>query len=384
MSIIDDINANTNKVISGKTNLTTAIIGKGGTVSQVGDLPTFNELVSGIESIKTGGGGGASGPIFNNVASFPVTNITLKQVNTAGDLKIDWSYMYSTTKEASLAGVQVRVGIGYIPTLPQVSTDFILDLPVNKETEEFSGTTTVNVGEITEDKVVGVWVLTKNTEGELQTVRNSQTSGRILMTPTTTKNYNSGWTNSNFTVTSEPIIMENYSGASVTIGEVAITKASTSIQIPRITSDNTVTSENRFVDIDDKAIKIYSYSSKFNGVADSNYVVCQILDEKYNCQHGYNSDTNNVICVDNNYNKPSNNFNSSGGYCYVYDFEHNVWRQWGSITNRFNDNTYYYFAFETPDDNEFRIYSTRSSATSLPDSDILFHSSSFDNENVLI
>lgn len=57
MSIIDDINANTNAIINGKTNLTTAIINKGGTVSQSGDLPTFSELVAGINSIEEGSGG---------------------------------------------------------------------------------------------------------------------------------------------------------------------------------------------------------------------------------------------------------------------------------------------------------------------------------------
>ena len=187
MSIIDDINANTNKVISGKTNLTTAIIGKGGTVSQVGDLPTFNELVSGIESIKTGGGGGdANALIASNVVG-RYGAVSLKQISTAGDLKINWAF---DIDDKNRGGVQVRVGIGYIPTLPQVSTDFILDLGADVTT------TTVNVGEITENKVVGVWVLTKNKYGNLQTARtddnntyNSKNTAKITMSSTFKSNF---------------------------------------------------------------------------------------------------------------------------------------------------------------------------------------------------
>lgn len=62
MSLLDKINSNTEKVRAGKSGLVTAIKSKGGSISAAGSVPTFNELINGVNSIDTSsGGGGGSG-----------------------------------------------------------------------------------------------------------------------------------------------------------------------------------------------------------------------------------------------------------------------------------------------------------------------------------
>lgn len=61
MSILDTINANTEQVRNGKNNVASAIASKGGSVISSGIVPTFNELVAGVNSIDTSGGGGSGG-----------------------------------------------------------------------------------------------------------------------------------------------------------------------------------------------------------------------------------------------------------------------------------------------------------------------------------
>lgn len=65
MSLLDKINSNTEKVRAGKSGLVTAIKSKGGSISAAGSVPTFNELINGVNSIDTSsGGGGGSGDII--------------------------------------------------------------------------------------------------------------------------------------------------------------------------------------------------------------------------------------------------------------------------------------------------------------------------------
>lgn len=61
MSILDTINANTEQVRNGKNNVASAIASKGGSVISSGTVPTFNELVAGVNSIDTSGGGSGGG-----------------------------------------------------------------------------------------------------------------------------------------------------------------------------------------------------------------------------------------------------------------------------------------------------------------------------------
>lgn len=61
MSILDTINANTEQVRNGKNNVASAIVSKGGSISAAGSVPTFNELVAGVNSIDTSGGGSSGG-----------------------------------------------------------------------------------------------------------------------------------------------------------------------------------------------------------------------------------------------------------------------------------------------------------------------------------
>lgn len=69
MSIVDTINRNTSAVTNGKMNLKSAIINSGGTVSQAGLVPTFQELINGLQGISGGGGGTVTGArIFSSVS----------------------------------------------------------------------------------------------------------------------------------------------------------------------------------------------------------------------------------------------------------------------------------------------------------------------------
>ena len=165
MSIIDDINANTQAIINGKSLVTNAIIEKGGTVDQVGDLPTFSELAEGIESIETGGGTGGFG---SSLSCLPITNLKVVQIaeNTA---KITWE----NPTDPNRAGIQVRTAVGYIPTMPSSLSDVIQDYPADTN-ELYLYLDNVAIGGI-----VGVWVMPTNLSGELQALRNVSNTGFV-------------------------------------------------------------------------------------------------------------------------------------------------------------------------------------------------------------
>ena len=164
MSIIDDINANTQAIISGKSLVTNAIIEKGGTVDQVGDLPTFYELAEGIESIETGGGAGAGSAL----GCLPISNLKIVQVSEHL-AKITWK----NPADPNRAGIQVRTGVGYIPTMPESLSDVIQDYSADVDELELY-LDNVSVG-----TVVGVWVMPVNLAGELQTLRNTGNTGTV-------------------------------------------------------------------------------------------------------------------------------------------------------------------------------------------------------------
>lgn len=157
MSIIDEINANTQAIISGKSLVTNAIIEKGGTVEQVGELPTFYELAEGIESIEAGGGSAGKG-----LACLPIKNLKIVQVSK--DLaKITWD----NPVDPNRAGIQVRTAVGYIPSLPESTSDVIQEYTADiNELDLYLEN--VSVGD-----VVGVWILPVNLVGEVQTLRNT-------------------------------------------------------------------------------------------------------------------------------------------------------------------------------------------------------------------
>lgn len=69
MSILDTINANTEQVRNGKNNVASAIASKGGSVISSGTVPTFNELVAGVNSIDTSGGSSGGGTVVETVVS---------------------------------------------------------------------------------------------------------------------------------------------------------------------------------------------------------------------------------------------------------------------------------------------------------------------------
>lgn len=69
------------------------------------------------------------GSTNNYLASLPVTNVNAQQVSK-NSLRVTWELPDDTERSA----VQVRAGLNYIPTLPQVDTDYIEDKGID-ETE---------------------------------------------------------------------------------------------------------------------------------------------------------------------------------------------------------------------------------------------------------
>jgi len=171
VSVVDAINANTQAVIAGKTNLTTAIIEKGGTIDQAGALPTFSELAKGIESISGGGSGGGSG-----FAPLPVTNVAIERVDV-NQLKVSWKLPDVIYHDV----IQIRLGINYIPSLPEKSTDIIFTTVLELIEEVFID---IDLSSLTATDFVGVWVTPATNTGAVQTIRTHENTAS-----TTTEGY---------------------------------------------------------------------------------------------------------------------------------------------------------------------------------------------------
>lgn len=114
MSLLDKINENTEKVRTGKSNLVAAITSKGGSVSAAGSVPTFNELINGVNSIDTssGGGGGGSGgePIIETITVYSAGNGAVDMTATAvTDISANDSIkvVKNTTGEVSYVGKNI-------------------------------------------------------------------------------------------------------------------------------------------------------------------------------------------------------------------------------------------------------------------------------------
>lgn len=73
-TLLDQINANTEAIKTGKNTVVDAITAKGGVVNSSGSVPTFKEIANGVSSINTSGGGSGGG-----------TEIITKYVYTAGN-----------------------------------------------------------------------------------------------------------------------------------------------------------------------------------------------------------------------------------------------------------------------------------------------------------
>lgn len=73
-TLLDQINANTEAIKTGKNTVVDAITAKGGVVNSSGSVPTFKEIANGVNSINTSGGGSGGG-----------TEIITKYVYTAGN-----------------------------------------------------------------------------------------------------------------------------------------------------------------------------------------------------------------------------------------------------------------------------------------------------------
>lgn len=58
-TLLDQINANTEAIKTGKNTVVDAITAKGGVVNSSGSVPTFNEIADGVNSIDTSSGGGS-------------------------------------------------------------------------------------------------------------------------------------------------------------------------------------------------------------------------------------------------------------------------------------------------------------------------------------
>lgn len=86
MSILDTINANTEQVRNGKNNVASAIASKGGSVISSGIVPTFNELVAGVNSIDTSGGGSSGDGGGNSGGGETVVEIVYSAGNGAKDM----------------------------------------------------------------------------------------------------------------------------------------------------------------------------------------------------------------------------------------------------------------------------------------------------------
>lgn len=100
MSIIDAINQNTNAVTSGKMRLKAAINNNGGSVSQAGTVPTFQELIDGLTGV-TGSGVNTSVSgdtlrvsAMSNISAGSVVKIL---TNTISSISYDLSEMLPTT-----------------------------------------------------------------------------------------------------------------------------------------------------------------------------------------------------------------------------------------------------------------------------------------------
>ena len=117
MSILDTINANTEKVRAGKSGLVTAIQSKGGSISAAGSVPTFNELVAGVNSIDTSGGGGGGEPVVEIVysAGNGAVDMTAKAIS-------DISMKDTVAVLKNVTGSVGSVGQNIVPATGRVDT----------------------------------------------------------------------------------------------------------------------------------------------------------------------------------------------------------------------------------------------------------------------
>lgn len=107
MSLLDKINSNTEKVRAGKSGLVTAIKSKGGSISAAGSVPTFNELINGVNSIDTSSGGGSGDIIVETKVVYSAGNgakdmtaMAIEDISANDSIKV----VKNTGEDASYVG----------------------------------------------------------------------------------------------------------------------------------------------------------------------------------------------------------------------------------------------------------------------------------------
>ena len=83
-TLLDQINANTEAIKTGKNTVVDAITAKGGVVNPSGSVPTFKEIANGVSSINTSGGGSGGTEIITKyvyTAGNGATDITAKAIS---------------------------------------------------------------------------------------------------------------------------------------------------------------------------------------------------------------------------------------------------------------------------------------------------------------
>jgi len=164
VSVIDKLNANTQAIIAGKTAITTAIINKGGSVDQAGALPTFSELVDAVKNIQT-----------YSPSYAPEAVINVKLIRSGeNQLKIVWE---NPTDLTNAWLNQVRIGLNYIPTIPEAPTDYIVT--VGWATTEV--VVDIDLSSLVIGDFVGVWVTPVSVDGAVQSIKNDSNTATVTI-----------------------------------------------------------------------------------------------------------------------------------------------------------------------------------------------------------
>ncbi len=126
MSLLSRIQANTQSVSDGKYSLVTAIMGKGGDVPLTSNLPTFNQLVQGVESIPEGSEEVVASRGAVHVEALARENIqqydSVKVLASSGNTTFVGNDLLPTVARYNADGTETTVNVNFYSTKQYVST----------------------------------------------------------------------------------------------------------------------------------------------------------------------------------------------------------------------------------------------------------------------